>query len=242
MRQYLQGTLDYACGIYAVINALACTHGLDLSAARDVLREAFWALPEQPRLWRAFTRNETDHYWLIRRTLSRWCCGLPWEYRAEQPFGEALLPAPDGTGLEDVSLHLPEHEVPRGPSDFCKAGDEAAAVWAALRIWFAGQQSGNGLYSRVALLRFHRFIPGLEDPIVSHWTTVCRLQEETLHLHDASSEKQAIRAISKSDCCPADFSPAIIRIVPESLLFLERPVYAGARGIPVKEKTPVIGG
>ena len=225
MRLYFQGTLDYACGVYAVINALSCTHSLELGAARGILQEVFQALPEQPHIWRAFIRNETDHYWLIRRTLSRWCLGPHWEYRAMQPFGDSLMPGPEWMELENISLYLPEREFPRGPVEHEKAVHEADAVWQALQAWFSGQEAAS---ARVALIRFHRFLPGLAQPIVSHWTTISHMQEDVLMLHDASSEKQAVRAIPRADCTPSVFAPALIRIVPESVLLLERP---GIRGI-----------
>lgn len=37
MRRYLQGTLDYACGIYAVINALSLCHNLGFGAGAPYL-------------------------------------------------------------------------------------------------------------------------------------------------------------------------------------------------------------
>jgi hypothetical protein len=223
MRLYYQGTLDYACGLYAVINALACTHGLDLNNARDIFQESLRSLPKNPALWQAFLRNETDHYWLIRRTLSIWCCAPPWKYSIEQPFGEALLPGLDqGADLGRMNCYLPEHDPPRGPLTTDGATKEAVAVWDELQGWFANQaDTWRDRPEYIALLRFHRFLPGLEHPVVSHWTTVCRMQDEVLILHDASSEAEAVRTIARADCLPKTLSPALIRIVPESVLFLK---------------------
>lgn len=223
MRCYFQGTLDYACGIYAVINALSCTHGLDLAAARRILQEFFECLPGNPGLWRAFIRNETDHYWLIRRCLSRWCLGAHWEYKAQQPFSECLMPERQWVELNGVSAYLPEREAPRGPANAEKAGNEARAVWAALHDWFESHLATGNRPRRVAILRFHRFLPGMEQPVISHWTTVQGLQGGVLMLHDASSERHAIRSISRMDCVPANAALSMVRIVPESVILLERP-------------------
>lgn len=223
MRCYFQGTLDYACGIYAVINALSCTHGLDLAGARRILQDLFETLPENPALWRAFVRNETDHYWLIRQGLSRWCLGPRWKYRAEQPFSDCLMPEQDWAGLEGVSAYLPEQEAPRGPASTETAGNEARAVWAVLQSWFESPLAKDDRQRRVAILRFHRFLPGMAQPVISHWTTVSGIQGNVLMLQDASSERHAIRSISKVDCISASFSLSMIRIVPESVILLERP-------------------
>ena len=227
MRCYFQGTLDYACGIYAVINALSCTHGLDLAAARRILQDLFESLPEHPALWRAFVRNETDHYWLIRQGLSRWCLGPHWTYRAEQPFSDCLMPGREWAGLEGLAPYLPEREAPRGPVKAAQAGKEALAVWMALQDWFEHPQGKEGGRRRVAILRFHRFLPGMAQPVVSHWTTVQAMQGGVLMLQDASSEPHAIRSISRADCISASFALSMIRIVPESVLLLERPGMCG---------------
>ena len=92
MRRYMQGTLDFACGIYAVINALSCIYGLDLAHARKIFQETVHALSKQERVWISFLCNETDHYWLIRWLLGRWCSASPWRLDVRQPFSDCLCP------------------------------------------------------------------------------------------------------------------------------------------------------
>jgi hypothetical protein len=227
MRQYFQGTLDFACGLYAVMNALACIHSLDLARARSLFQEFLGVLPAYPALWRAFLRNETDHYWLIRHSLARWCSTPPLACAAEQPFSVCLLPRPEDS-LDAARLYLPEREVPRGPASPEEARGEARAVWTILRARFDSDSHKNGIFPvrHAAIFRFHRFLPGVSQPIVSHWTTACRLHDDTLYLHDASAEKEALHTIAAADCAATASSSPLIRIVPESLIFLAQ---AGTR-------------
>ncbi len=233
MRRYLQGTLDYTCGVYAVINALSCTYGLDLNSARGILQEALLHFAERPDLWQAFVTNETDHYWVIRRTLSRWCCAPPRQFLMEQPFGEGLVPDAEGESLNAATVWFPERLAPRGPTLPEDAEKEAFAVWAVLKHWLsdnaaptpASETGGAGTPSgrrRTAIFRFHRFFPGLHMPVVSHWTTACSFHGNVLSLHDAGAETGAIRNISADDCISTSFTLSMIRIVPESVILLEK--------------------
>jgi hypothetical protein len=218
MRQYFQGTLDFACGLYALINALACIHNLELTRARALFQDLLSDLPARPALWRAFLQNETDHYWLIRHALARWCSAPPLACAAEQPFSSCLLPGP-GDFLDTAQVYLPEREAPRGPSSPEKNRAEAAAVWKALTARLSPRTDGHFplRFRQAAIFRFHRFLPGMSQPVVSHWTAACRLHGDILYLRDASAEQEAVRQIAA-----ADSFPPLIRIVPESLLFLTR--------------------
>ena len=44
MRRYMQGTLDFTCAVYAVINSLSVIHNLDLATGRMILAETLQAL------------------------------------------------------------------------------------------------------------------------------------------------------------------------------------------------------
>ncbi len=218
-RRYLQGTLDFACAIYAVINALAHTRGLDLAGARRMFQETEISLAEVPDLWKSFLRNETDHYWLVRYMLERWCGSAPWKLNVRQPFSDCLLPGKGGMDLAGVTLFLPEAESAQGPASPDKAGKEAASVWRTLEEWF-DDRSGNRP-KRAALLRFHRFLFHECPPVVSHWTTVRGLTGDVLRLHDASSEANALFSLEKDVLLPENGSRGLIRIVPESVVLLE---------------------
>ena len=218
-RRYLQGTLDFACAIYAVINALACSHGLDLAGGRRIFQETAISLAENPDLWRRFLRNETDHYWLVRYMLERWCRVAPWRLAVRQPFSDCLTPGGGAADLAGAELFLPEKEEDHGPILHDKARKEAASVWRALEDWFDGQSGDRS--KRTAVLRFHRFLFHETPPVVSHWTTARGLEDGVLHLHDASSEKNALFTLEQSVLLPGDGTRGLIRIVPESLVLLE---------------------
>lgn len=202
-----------------MINALAHIRGLDLAGARRMFQETEISLAEAPDLWKSFLRNETDHYWLVRYMLERWCCSAPWKLNILQPFAECLLPGKGGLDLAGAKLFLPEVESAQGPAAPDKAGQEAASVWRALAEWF-DERSGK-LPKRAALLRFHRFLFHECPPVVSHWTTVRGLAGDVLRLHDASSEANALFSLEKDALLPEDGSRGLIRIVPESVVLLE---------------------
>lgn len=220
MRRYLQGTLDYACGMYAVINALSCLYGLDLAGARHIFQDSLLTLAAMPEHWAALVRNNTDHYWVVRYMIGRWCSRHPYKLRLEQPFSDSLLPKDGKAGMTAHGLYLPEKEAPHGPECRQKAEWEARTVWETMADWFAAPQGSRPDARKAAILRFHRFLPGMVQPVVSHWTTVCRLDKNVLHLHDASGEKGALLSLEHRDIVPGLRQRALIRIVPESLLLV----------------------
>jgi hypothetical protein len=117
-------------------------------------------------------------------------------------------------------MYLPEKETPAGPPSPAAAEKEAHEVWSAAAAWFAPENRTGK--RRAAVLRFHRFLPGVVEPVVSHWTTVCRIEKGALHLHDASSDNGALHALEQGRLMPGARERALLRIVPESLLLLER--------------------
>ena len=219
MRRYLQGTLDFACGIYAVINALSCLRGLDLAGARRVFQETQISLASRPGLWARFSRNETDHYWLVRYMLQRWCLEPPYRLHFFQPFSDCLLPGPQALDLDRASMFLPEARQPDGPPSFEKTRSEAEASWKEVCSWFLDEREEKS--RKAAILRFHRFIPGVVQPVVSHWTTVRAANTDCLYLHDASAEQGALYTLEHKVLLPDQQRRAPVRIVPESILLLQ---------------------
>lgn len=217
MRRYMQGTLDFGCGIYAVINALSCTYSLDLADARTIFADTIDELSRHPSLWRGFLHNDTDHYWLVDWLLEYWCGDGRWQLEQQRPF-----PGPPRAAarvLEQAANFLPERNYPRGPSNTGEARAEAQSVWNAISAWFeAGPHN-----AKAAVLRFHRFMPGLDRPVVSHWTTVRAVNRETIFLHDASSESGALFELGRATLLPLLHQPPMLRIAPESLILLSRP-------------------
>lgn len=219
-RRYLQGTLDFHCGIYGVINALACLRGISLQAARTILSESVLALQPYPHLLKAFLRNETDHYWMVAYCLARWTRLLPFQVAYDQLYGDNWLPAlsddPEDV-LEQAQLYLPEKEV---AYDNKKQEKELLdIVWAGLNEWL--RPNSRFRVSRAAVLRFHYYLRGERTPLVSHWTTVVKADKGRLDLHDASANDQAIHTLHYADMLAnARAGGNAIRIVPESVILL----------------------
>jgi hypothetical protein len=223
MRSYLQGTLDFACGIYAVINAVACVRGLRLTEARSIFSATLEAFAARPLLWTAFTRNRTDHYWVIRYMLRRWCLSGPCRLEISRPGGFAS-PISDADAEPDATAaYLPECLPPRGPETpdalpGCLSGAarrEAEAVRDALRDALQNRATPG----RAVLARFHRFQPGAASPMVSHWTCIGSADAAALYLKDSSTDEEAVHVIRHDDLLPGNGLPSL-RIVPESLYLL----------------------
>jgi len=227
----MQGTLDFTCGIYAVINALSCAYGLELAQAKKIFQETMQTLSGQEKIWNSFLCNETDHYWLVRWLLGRWCSELPWKLEVWQPFADCLLPEnrPENrkSDCTMVELYLPENHAPGGPTCPTAAQSEALAVWNALADWLNKQKGSDG-NTRAALLRFHRFAPGVREPLVSHWTTARAANDRMILLHDASAEPGALFVLERRSLLPEMRHTALLRIVPESVALLSRPAKTDA--------------
>ena len=208
MRRYMQGTLDYHCAIYAFINALACLGKADLSDARRIFEDTMFKIAAHPDIFKPFVRNETDHYWLLRFLLSRWAMGGAWQMRVLQPFGTSLLPQEEFLLLHPNQTPLYLAEFPDDPA--------VPTVWDSIIQWFA--QGPN----RTAIIRFHRYFPPHTQPLISHWSTIRNVEDDTLMLHDASSEPIAIHQIPRSSLDLNGTLPPV-RIEASSILLLEAP-------------------
>jgi hypothetical protein len=110
--------------------------------------------------------------------------------------------------------------VPRGPISLIAGRQEAESVWRAIALWLtAGEAEPE---KRAVILRFHRFFPGLPQPVVSHWTTAFAVIDDKLLLHDASSEPGALLELERAVLAPAVGERSLVRIVPESLVFIRK--------------------
>lgn len=216
MRQYFQGTLDFACGVYAVINALSLTHNIPLLTARRIFAETLNDIFLYPRLKRAFLFNETDHYWIIRYCLARYAVEPPFKLDIVQPYDDSLIPTQTdkNTGSFIHKLYIEQETNPS------RRRENNLKSWEALRGWLTDPEML--VRKRAALFRFHRFLPGASDPAVSHWTTGERMDGEGLHLFDASSEKNCIQKIERKDIEPRDDGSVSLYIVPASIVFLKK--------------------
>lgn len=220
-RRYLQGTLDYYCGIYCVINALSCLYNIELSTARFIFSESILSLAARPNVFTPFSRNLTDHYWVVLYMLERWAVAEPFAPVITQPFDTSLLPQGGGFEPEQL-LDFPSLYYEVTPSEpffgenTGKTGRVAAAVWQTLSGWM------DGYIGRTALFRFHRYIKGSVFPVVSHWTTVKKIQGDIIYLHDASGEENSVYQFEKASILGQGNEFVSVRIMPESLVLLEK--------------------
>ncbi|MDR2124848.1 MAG: hypothetical protein LBP38_07725 [Desulfovibrio sp.] len=234
MRRYLQGTLDFTCAVYAVINAVGCVRDLRLQEARGIFSATLDAFAARPLLWSAFIGNNTDHYWVIRYMLQRWCLMPPRPQAVFRPGGFAC-PVSDADAEPDASsVYLPERLPPRGPeSPPGRLSDTARREAEAVRDALQGALQNGITPGRAVLARFHSFLPGVASPLVSHWTCIRSADSATLYLKDSSSEKDAVHCIGYDDLLPGAGLPKL-RIVPESLYLLAPASGNAASGLRVR--------
>ncbi len=214
--RYMQGTLDFACGIYAVINGLALTHNLRLGAARGLLSMALWEFSRHDRAWKAFLQNETDHYWVVRYMLSAHCRAWPFKYDTYQPFSSSLAPGQEALDLENVPMYSGECRLPPAAEHAAISRD----IWGIFRDCLS--ENTEASYRHICLFRFHRYLPDVESPVISHWTCGCRFSNNALYLHDASSEKKALFEINLETLHAADNDRPLFYIPPESIIILSK--------------------
>ena len=65
LKPFFQGKLDTFCAIYAVLNALRLTHGIQTLKARDILNETLLSLAGKPGALRAVLEQDTDYMQLV---------------------------------------------------------------------------------------------------------------------------------------------------------------------------------
>ncbi len=217
MRQYYQGTLDFSCGIYAVINSLALTHGLGLEEARSIHARALAGISSHPDLWQHFLCNNMDHYGVVRHMLHTFCGKGSFLCRVLEPFGSYFTQLGEG----ETTLPFPLFNTAQFVGDgkcFTAILQKQPDVWQAIYAWFTGVKSSK----RTAILRFHRFMLGTNMPFVSHWTTVKAITNDTIILFDSSLEARALQCIAKTQMHRHGSTQPDVLISPDSLLFLEK--------------------
>ncbi|MCC8194726.1 MAG: hypothetical protein LIP28_08790 [Deltaproteobacteria bacterium] len=217
MQRFYQGQLDFFCAAYAVVNALTALYGINLSQARALFASVLSDVSRHPALWRATLYNDTDFHWLSDYMLL--ACGKASSYpvRVIRPFAEPRQIPDDAADLArakpyaDPSIALPD----------------ADTVWSALAEWLPDTrvQPRAGAARRAVILRFHRYIRYVPDPVVSHWSVADCHHEGVFQLRDASKEESALYSLDRE---ASVFAPELVsekhpvRIEPESLYFIER--------------------
>lgn len=224
MNAYHQGQLDYFCAVYTVINALRLTHGIGLTDSREIFATALKEISAKPELWQALLDNNTDHHWVIRYLLGRFCHKGAWPLRvARLPLNLPQAPLkmknddelrdwlgfaePENLDLNQLGgqdLYNPLVEFGRGPEHPVRL--DGTRIWNIKNLWqlFQYWLPSKGIFSglgivhkqkRGLLLRFHRYLPHQSTPLISHWSTGKNFNKDTLQLYDCTANKDAIHAL-----------------------------------------------
>lgn len=222
MQRYYQGQLDFFCAIYAVINALTALYGLNLSQARALLATILSDISTHPGLWHATLLNKTDFHWLVEHMLIACVKGHSYPVGAFRPFTlDRELPEA-AADLKNARVYI------ETPYDYdLRKPEKAPVLWKAFTDFLPRLESRPkaGTARRVAILRFHRYMRFVEDPVVSHWSVADSHYNDLLYLRDASKEESALYSL---DPAVTVFAPELIsdthtvRIEPESIYFIER--------------------
>ena len=106
----------------------------------------------------------------------------------------------------------------------------AEDLWPLLQCWLPsrgllGTIGADKLQDRCILLRFHRFLPQADEPLISHWSTGRDFSKDILNLADCTASSQAVHALPLKQCAmdPRDLGgERLLGIEPESVWFLEK--------------------
>ena len=101
LKPFFQGKLDTFCAIYAVLNALRLTHGIQTLKARDILNETLLSLAGKPGALRAVLEQDTDYMQLVDDMIQARQQRYP--LLVEKPFAEGEGVSPDLLHLFDCS-------------------------------------------------------------------------------------------------------------------------------------------
>lgn len=93
LKPFFQGKLDTFCAIYAVLNALRLTHGIQTLKARDILNETLLSLAGKPGSLRAVLEQDTDYMQLVDDMIQARQQRYP--LLVEKPFAEGEAVSPD---------------------------------------------------------------------------------------------------------------------------------------------------
>ena len=93
LKPFFPGKLDTFCAIYAVLNALRLTHGIQTLKARDILNETLLSLAGKPGALRAVLEQDTDYMQLVDDMIQARQQRYP--LLVEKPFAEGEAVSPD---------------------------------------------------------------------------------------------------------------------------------------------------
>ncbi len=222
MRAYHQGQLDFFCAVYAIINALTLCYGIRLEDARKLLEQSLAGISSHSGLWLATLRNQSDFHWLVRALLKALEGQGSFFLRASWPFApDAFEPTvnlfvPNPREADGVRLY---HSPPEPEPDL-------KTVWQTLCDWLPDERNHEDVRPRTAVLRFFRFLPRLDEPIVRHWSTARHRRGGVISLFDATPDKSAVHELPLANLMPSarhvPDDKAYLYIEPASVCLLER--------------------
>lgn len=222
MQRFYQGQLDFFCAVYAVINALTALYGINLAQGRSLFASMLSDISRYPGLWRATLENRTDFHWLAEHMILACQKGSSYPVRAHRPFA-LVRDIPESAA--DLSLAQSFSNVGCADKYYRQGGAET--IWGEMEQWLlrTETQPRAGTLRRVAVLRFHRYIPLVDTPVVSHWSVADWRCNDVIYLRDASKEENAVYSFDKATTAfsrDAVSETRAVRIEPESIFFLER--------------------
>ncbi|MEZ6853286.1 hypothetical protein [Halodesulfovibrio aestuarii] len=173
MEALFQGKLDNFCALYAVLNAMQRTHGINHWEARKLFHAGLLSFSRDAESWENIVCNRTDYIAEVQSFINL--------IRSEGTSIHYTQPFPDGKAsiadvLKVVKAWSPV-EQGKGTSLYEKAG-------------------GKGV-----VLQFKRFLPFRGAPLITHWTAVKEFVGSEIRFIDSSLEKNATYALPQNGFC-----------------------------------------
>lgn len=175
MEALFQGKLDNFCALYAVLNAMQRTHGINHWDARKLFHAGLISFSRDTELWEKIVCNRTDYIEevgaflkIIKKE------GTPVHYTQPFPDGKASI----AEVLEVIKEWSPINK--KGTTLYEQA--EGKAV----------------------VLQFKRFLPFRGAPLISHWTAVKEYTGSDIRFLDSSLEKSATYALPENGFCTCE--------------------------------------
>ena len=143
----------------------------------------------------------------------------------KEAFKLVLEQQTDYIPLVDAMLQVHSLNYPlRLETPFPPAGEGGGVpgpeeTWQAIHAWL------DGTLRRAALFRFFRYILPADPPVNRHWSTISRVEDNSLRLYDASHEPNAVQRIARHEFVTntADISQGrLLYLDPHSLRFMEK--------------------
>lgn len=176
MEAFFQGKLDNFCALYAVLNAMQRTHGINHWSARKLFHAGLVGLSRDEQSWKNIVWNDTDYISEVRSFIEI--------INAEGTSLQYTHPFPDGkAGIEDVLTVVADwSQCDRSKGD---------------TLW---EMAGG----KAVVLQFKRFLPFRGAPLISHWTAVKEFSGNELRFIDSSLEKTATYALPRNGFCTCE--------------------------------------